>query len=609
VAAARARRAGIVVAAQTAESRPALRAASLLAVLVSAKAITLLGHHVPLSWWSPFAYLWQDVSVAVLFFLIDRSLGRPAPAWGVYGLLVAYTALNVPIVLVLSTPLTWTMLRAARGPLSDAVLHYLTAANLAGLIVPLVTAVSLPLMFRHRAMPMRLWVVAAAAAIVAIGPFAVSRVETNGLHRNAFGALVATSLPRVESAPGVSDWRATDQHGPQTATDEHRPTQHEDLSSLRGSMKGRNVILAILESTGARHLGVYGGSPDPTPNLSAFARRSIVFERAYAVYPESIKGLFATLCSRYPAFDTPPELYAGAPCTSLPGTLSAAGYRTALFHSGRFDYLGMKAIVGGRGFERLEDAGAIGGQVNSSFGVDDASTVRRALEWIRSLRKGERFFLTYLPVAGHSPYEVTRPGPFAGRDDFTRYLNALHEGDEAFGELLGGLRAQGLQDDTVVIVAGDHGEAFGEHPGNFAHTMFIYEENVRVPYMIAAPGAVNAPLRVQRLASIIDTAPTILDLLGLPAEALHQGTSLLRPEPRMALFLTDYSIGWLGLADGCWKYLYDMDANRSRLFDVCDDPGETRDRARELTERASAYQVRVREWAAAQKDAMGRGTR
>jgi sulfatase-like protein len=580
-------------------------------VLVSAKAVTLAGHHIPLSVWSPFAYFWQDVGVAALFFLIDRGLNGPAAAWGVYALLAAYAAINVPLVMVLSTPLTWTMMRAARGPLSDAVLHYLTAANLVALLAPLVVAIALPLMLTRRQIAMRSWAVASASAIVVIGPFAVSRVDTHGLHRNAFGAMVATSLPRVEPAPGTADWRAspaTDQHGPQTNTDEHGSAQG-DLSSLRGSMKGRNVILAILESTGARHLGAYGGNPDPTPNLTALARRSIVFERAYAVYPESIKGLFATLCSRYPAFDTPPEIYAGVACASLPATLAAAGYRTALFHSGRFDYLGMASIIGHRGFELLEDAGAIGGQVNSSFGVDDASTVRRALQWIASLEDGERFFLTYLPVAGHNPYEVTQPGPFEGKDDFTRYLNALHEGDAALGQLLRGLRELGIEDHTLVIVAGDHGEAFGEHPGNFAHTMFTYEENVRVPYVIAAPGVVNAQVRVQRVASTIDTAPTILDLVGLPAESRHQGTSLLGPAARMALFFTDYSIGWLGLADGCWKYLLEMDSSRSRLFDVCADPGEKRDRGPEFPERVSGYRARVTEWAAAQKEAIGRGPR
>jgi Sulfatase len=569
----------------------------LFAVLVIAKMLTLAGHDVPLSAWSPFAYFWQDVFVALAFFVVDRRLERAAPAWVAYAVLAGYTAINVPVTRVLSTPMTWTMARAARGPLADAVVHYLTAVNLVALAAPAALAIALPLIFRRRALAPWPWGVVPALAIVAVGPFAVTRVETHGLHRNALGALVATSLPRLEPVAGAADWRASPFDQP----------RREDLTSLRGSMKGRNVLLVILESTGARHVGAYGSVPDPTPNLTALSRRSIVFEQAYAVYPESIKGLFATLCSRYPAFDTTPELYADVPCASLPRILAATGYRTALLHSGRFAYLGMSAIVERRGFEVLEDAGAIGGQVNSSFGVDDASTVQRALQWIASLGKKERFFLTYLPVAGHNPYEVSRPGPFAGRDDFTRYLNALHEGDEALGALLDGLRALGLEDDTVVIVFGDHGEAFGEHPGNFAHTLFIHEENVRVPYLIAAPGVIDGQLRIHRIASAIDTAPTILDLIGLPPDRLHQGASLLEPDPRMALFFTDYSIGWLGLADGCWKYLYDMDAGRSRLFDVCADPGEVRDRAQEFPGRVAAYRERVRTWAAAQKDALRPG--
>jgi sulfatase-like protein len=594
VEAARTGRARIVAAPQAAQSRHALRAVSLLAVLVTARVITLAGHSIPPSVWSPLAYAWQDVGVALAFFVLDRVLNRARLAWGLYALLVAYTAINVPVARVLSTPMTWTMMRAARGPLADAVLHYVTVANLIGLAVPVIVAIALPVLLRRRRLAIRRWAVAAAAAIVAAGPFAAGRVDTRGQHRNAVGALVATSLRRVEPAAGAADWRASP----------FAQSPGEDLSALRGTMKGRNVILVVLESTGARHLGAYGGTPDPTPNLTALARRSIVFERAYAVYPESIKGLFATLCSKYPAFDTPPEIYADVACGSLPAALAAAGYRTALFHSGRFVYLGMGAVVDHRGYDLLEDAGAIGGQVNSSFGVDDASTVKRALQWMASLGKGERFFVTYLPVGGHNPYETTRPGPFEGQDDFTRYMNALHEGDEALGELLAGLRALGVEDNTLVIVTGDHGEAFGEHPGNYAHTMFVHEENVRVPYVISAPGGPAAPRRIQRLASAIDTAPTILDLLGLPPQGLHQGASLLGPEPRMALFFTDYSIGWLGLADGCWKYLFEMDSGRSRLFDVCGDPGESRNRAGEFPGRVSNYEARVREWVAAQKDAI-----
>ena len=74
-------------------------------------------------------------------------------------------------------------------------------------------------------------------------------------------------------------------------------------------------------------------------------------------------------------------------------------------------YLGMEGIVKGRGFETLEDAGAIGGRVNSSFGVDEPAAVERILGWIDSLPKGQPFFITYLPVAGHHPYATPEPGP------------------------------------------------------------------------------------------------------------------------------------------------------------------------------------------------------
>ena len=595
---------------EAAESGHALRGLCLLGVLTIARLTVLAGQHVPVSIWTPFAYVWQDVLVALLFVAIDRQLHRPGVAWTAYAVLVLYIAVNVPVARVLSTPLTWTILRAARGPLADAILHYVTVANVISMAVPLVAGVVLPRVLNKLPVRLNPARAIAAVAIVAVGAFATARVETGGLHRNAFGALAATSMTRVAAKGSVDDWRtspATDEHR-KTATDEHRKTQQQrailddDLTSLRGSMRGRNVILVALESTGARHLGLYGGTPDPAPNLTALARQSIVFERAYAVYPESIKGLFATLCSRYPAFDVPPEVYADVPCDSVASALAAAGYRTGLFHSGRFMYLGMTSIIDRRGFQVMEDAGAIGGRIDSSFGVDDASTVARVLRWIDTGDLRTPFFVTYLPTSGHNPYVTSSLGPFRSDSDFWRYMNALHESDAALGSLIEGLGRRGLLENTLVVVFGDHGEAFGEHPGNFAHTFFINEENVRIPLVIAAPGAIREPIRLSRLASVVDLAPTILDLVGLPPQHLHQGGSLLPAGSRMALFYTDYSIGWLGLADGCWKYLYELDSKRSRLFDVCSDPGETRDRAPDYPTHALAYRDRVLEWAAAQRD-------
>src|SRR5947207_5667975 len=90
------------------------RAASLLLVFVLAKAAMLAGHHVPLSWWSPVAYLWQDAIVVLAFAAVEFSLaGRRRIVWAAYTGLVLYAAINVPIARALSTPLTRPMLRAA----------------------------------------------------------------------------------------------------------------------------------------------------------------------------------------------------------------------------------------------------------------------------------------------------------------------------------------------------------------------------------------------------------------------------------------------------------------------------------------------------------------
>jgi hypothetical protein len=560
-------------------------------VLVAAKAATLAGRHVPLSLWSPFAFIWQDVLVALLFVAADARLKRPRVAWAAYGAIACYVAINVPVARVLWTPLTWMMLRAARGPLADSVRHYATLSSVLALTIPIAVAIVLPLALRRTRFSPPRSALAAALCVIALGPLASSRIETRGLHRNAFGALAATSVAGGGAAAGAGDW------GPSP----YQTSAGTDLRSFRGAMRGRNVVLIALESTAARHLGLYGGTPDPMPNLTALARHAITFERAYAVYPESIKGLFATLCSRYPAFDTAPEVYADVPCVSLPAALRTAGYRTALFHSGRFMYLGMRSVIDSRGFDLLEDAGDIGGQVESSFGVDDGSTVARMLGWIDSLDGATPFFITYLPTSGHNPYVTQAPGPFRADHDFWRYMNALHEGDAALGELIDGLRRRGLARRTLFVIYGDHGEAFGEHPGNFAHTLFIHEENVRVPLVIAAAGEIADPIRVNRVASLLDAAPTVLDLLGLPAERAHQGATLLDPDQRMALFFTDYATGWLGLTDGCWKYVYQLDTTRSRLFDVCRDPGETHDLAPEAPDRIGRYRDRVVAWAAAQK--------
>jgi lipoteichoic acid synthase len=209
--------------------------------------------------------------------------------------------------------------------------------------------------------------------------------------------------------------------------------------------------------------------------------------------------------------------------------------------------------------------------------------------------------MTYLPIAGHHPYETPEPGPFPERAESDRYLNALRYADASLGALLRGMRDRGLDRNTLYVVFGDHGQAFGRHQGNYGHTLFIYEENIRVPYLISMPGLITEQTRLAGKISLIDTAPTILDLLGLTSPTDHQGRSALEGKPGMALFYTDYSLGLIGLRDGCWKYIYELDSDRSKLFDLCQDAAELNDLSRSHPERVMAYRNLLKRWSKAQK--------
>jgi arylsulfatase A-like enzyme len=223
------------------------------------------------------------------------------------------------------------------------------------------------------------------------------------------------------------------------------------------------------------------------------------------------------------------------------------------------------------------------------------------LAWIDALPHGQRFFLHYLPIAGHHPYATPERGPFRESDDAGQYLNALHFGDAALGKFLDGLKARGLDTNTLFVIYGDHGEAFGQHEGNYGHTLFLYEENIRVPLVVALPGAWHEAKRVQRTASLIDVAPTLLDLLGLKAPEDYQGASLLEPRERAALFFTDYSLPLAGIRDGRWKLITEVGSSRAKLFDLEADPRETRNVAGQYPEPVTEWRRRLDEWTAAQK--------
>ncbi len=581
------------------------RAVSLLGVLILAKVLTLAGRDIPLSPWTLPAYLWQDLLFALMFAALDAAARRPQFGWMLYTAAVAYVAFNVPLIRAVSSPFTWPMIRAARGALSDSITHYVTATNLLLIGAVVFAAVTLPGLSRRwsrlRLPRLQLrWAAVVTVPLLCLGSWAVTQIDTFGLHRNYTFAFLTSVVPRIDSQPGSEDWFLSPFPQDSLPSSSDLLVSDLPLSDLHGTARGHNVVLIILESAGAQYLKPYGAAEDPMPHLTELTQNAILFKQAYTVYPESIKGLVSVLSSISPALDTEAEQYRNIGNRSLASELRDAGYRTGLFHSGRFMYLGMESVIRDRGFDTLEDAGDISGVHFSSFGVDEPSTVERMLAWIDEEPTDEPFFLTYMPVAGHHPYDSPEPGPFPEFDDIGRYRNALHYADSAIAQLTAGLAQRGLDEKTMIVIVGDHGQAFGQHEGNFGHTFFLYEENVRVPLMFVVP-SLTKPVQVGRVVSTLDVAPTVLDLLGRESPNAYQGRSLLSTEQRMALFFTDYSQALLGLRDGRWKFLHEVESGRLRLFDLEADPGERNNLANHHANRVQIYRDRLTRWSSASR--------
>ena len=211
----------------------------------------------PLSVWSLIAYTWQDAMVGLAFaagdILLQRIDATPRIARLAYWVIAIYTAINIPVARVVSTPLDTPHAAAPRrGPLADSMLLYVTAANIVLVLSVLAAAAALPLL-RYAAQSAtvvgRLAILCILPVLILLGPMASRRVDTRGMDRNVITALIGSSVPRATDRPASNDFRAS----PFTSVRET-----EDLSRYAGAARGFNVVMISLESTAAQYLSLYG---------------------------------------------------------------------------------------------------------------------------------------------------------------------------------------------------------------------------------------------------------------------------------------------------------------------------------------------------------------
>lgn len=369
--------------------------------------------------------------------------------------------------------------------------------------------------------------------------------------------------------------------------------------------KPKHIILFVLESTPAEYLGAYQSKFNVTPNLTAWSQHARIFDNLYAVTPSTPASLFTMAAGIYPmiSYKSPTYEYPGADYVTLAALAQPAGRQCAAISSTSWHFSGMDSFLVKQGFypvENYKDVRCEGLVFTSRWsmldGVDDRCMAKAIAERLDGAKDSASIQIAWT-MQTHYPYFYSGDEKkyTATNPDLNRYLNALQNIDEAFGILMDGLSTKKRLSETMVIVVGDHGEAFGRHD-QITHASKIYEENLHIPCMIIWPGHFHGD-RDNRIGSIIDIAPTILHAAGISIPTNWQGQSLLGSSSKeQAFFFSPYSNFLFGTRKDNWKLIYDAMDNSFELYDLAADPMESNNVSAQYPEKVEQGYLDIAAW-------------
>jgi len=341
-----------------------------------------------------------------------------------------------------------------------------------------------------------------------------------------------------------------------------------------------NLLLVTLDTTRADHIGCYGYATAKTATLDSLSKKGVRFSNAYSQVPLTLPSHCSIMTGTYPLYHQVHNngFYClGPESLTLAKLLKQSGFKTAAFVSSF--------------------------TVDSRFGIaqgfdlyDDRFQDEEMLKNFRSERKADKVFSSFSPWLDenfnqkffcwvhfydpHLPYDP--PSPFKEELHDRPYDGEIAFMDFIIGKILDKLREKNILDKTLIVVAGDHGEALGERR-EVDHGLFLYDNTLRVPLVFYAERILPGGVVVSSKVRLIDILPTILDLLRISIPQEVQGTSLLpyimgQKKDDLPSYIETYfpreNFGWSdlqGLIDGQWKYIQ---APRPELYNLKNDPQE-----------------------------------
>lgn len=366
-----------------------------------------------------------------------------------------------------------------------------------------------------------------------------------------------------------------------------------------------NVVLITIETLRGDATSMADPERDLTPNLARFGDEgAFVYSRAYAPSSGTLQSISSIMAMRPPAA-APIELYhtwkgrLRSQQLTVAEILMRAGWTTfAVIHNHRKVF--SRRIHGlTQGFAELDLV--LEDYDEESARTIDARITGRVLERLADPESSRSPFFGWVFFAGpHHPY-VEYPAQGEAKNRRARYDQEVRNTDAQLGQLLDGLRDQGRLRDTIVVIAGDHGEEFHEHGGRL-HAGTLYEEVVHVPLVIWIPGTtgtvVDDPVSLTYVLPWLLATSEDRTVHGAVGDALrgYLGPVLRATEGAVLIELVGKSRHFSALVDGQLKLVYDHVNELFEGYDLESDPAETVDlilegdpRFDSLLERFEAY--------------------
>jgi hypothetical protein len=346
-----------------------------------------------------------------------------------------------------------------------------------------------------------------------------------------------------------------------------------------------NVVFLVLESVGTRYmLGGSDGSPVPMPFLNQLAKEGWFLKNHFTPSNVSTKADFSIFSGLYDFFNR--------------GTL---GVREDVRIPSLFNFLGPKydsflvspcssAWYFPLPFLRNGGLREIHTYENLDFKIrEELSTLGRYIArdeiqtvdfFLRRISRAREPFLgVYVSFVAHFPYFDYGPEYRIVENDgksLSRYLNNLYLLDRLVRRIFDHLKKQGVLGRTLLVIVGDHGQAFGQHhPDNYLHYRYSYNENLEAPAILYQP-ALFRPKAFQVPTNHADILPTLLDALRVPYNPdLLDGESLFRRKlSRKYLFFYGHEESISSLSTEGIKVHVSLKKDRCWAFDLKADPGE-----------------------------------